>query len=83
MKNIFLGLLVIALMSTSALASDGGKKKSKQKAKTECAKDKCCNPQNCDPKCCDMKGCEPKQGEAKTCSKDTQCSSAANSTGNK
>jgi hypothetical protein len=48
MKNIFLGMLAIALtFAPVAYGADGGKKKLKKKAKTECTKDKCCNPKVC------------------------------------
>ena len=54
MKNIFLGLLAIALISSPAFAAnDGGKKKAKKKARTECRQEKCCDPKNCDPSKCD------------------------------
>jgi hypothetical protein len=59
MKNIFLGILAIALMASPAFAANGGKKKAKKKAKTECVKDNC-DPKNRtkDGKCCDFKDCK-------------------------
>jgi hypothetical protein len=86
MKNIFLGMMLIALLSSSAAYADGGKNMEKKKAKIECKKDNCCDPQKCNPgtcdsSCCDMKSCGSKD-EAKTCSKNTQCASAPASTGN-
>ena len=78
--------MLIALLSSSALYADGGKK-DKKKAKIECKKDNCCDPQKCypgccDASCCDEKSCAPKNEGAKTCSKNTQCASAPASTGN-
>ena len=60
MKNIFLGMLAIALMASPAFAADGGKKKARKKAKTECVKDNCCDPKNCakDDKSCNIKDCK-------------------------
>lgn len=57
MKQIFLGLLAIALMGAPAYA--GGKKKAKKKAKMECSKDKCCDMKDCpkDGKCVPFPGC--------------------------
>jgi hypothetical protein len=75
MKNIFLGMLAIALMASPTFAADGGKKKAKKKAKTECKKDNCCDPKNCtkDDKCCDFKECK----------KDDTCPPMPTCTGNK
>jgi hypothetical protein len=74
MKNIFLGVLAIALMASPAFAADGGKKKDRKKAKTECKKDNC-DPANCikDDKCCDFKDCK----------KDAKCPPAQSCMGNK
>ena len=47
MKKIFLGMLVIAMMASPAVYANGGKKKAKKKAKTECCKDKCCDTKTC------------------------------------
>jgi hypothetical protein len=61
MKNIFLGMMAIALMASPAFAAEGsGKKKGKKKAKTECRQDKSCDPKNCskNDKCCDYKECK-------------------------
>ena len=60
MKKIFLGLLAIALMaSPDLLAANGGKKKARKKAKTECKKDQCCDPKICkDSKCYDLAACK-------------------------
>ena len=75
MKQIFLGLLAIALMASPDLyaANGGGKKKARKTAKTECKKDKSCDkscdPSNCDPTCCDMQAC-PKD---KKCTPTTAC----------
>ncbi|HEV8508648.1 MAG TPA: hypothetical protein VGQ53_24810 [Chitinophagaceae bacterium] len=80
MKNIFLGLLAIALMSSPAFAANGGgKKKSQKKAKTECRQVKDCDPKNCDPKCCDLSTCIKDQ----SCTKEQKCSPTASGTGNK
>jgi len=38
MKPIFLSVLVLAFMSTTAVYANGGKKKAKAKAKIECTK---------------------------------------------
>lgn len=68
MKKIFLGLIAIALTSGVAFAAnDGGKKKNKKKAKTEC------KVQNCDPKNCDPRNCNPKCVEMPTASTQTKC----------
>ncbi len=83
MKKIFLGLVLIAFMSTPALASNGGgKKKAKKKAKTECTVDNC-DPKNCDPKNCDPKKCDPKCLDLSTCSQEVKCSPTTTSAGNK
>jgi hypothetical protein len=72
MKKIILGMMAIALMSTTAIAAnDGGKKKARKKAKTECKKEANCDPKNCDPKDCDPKCCD-----YKSCSKDEKCTTA-------
>lgn len=61
MRKIFLSLLVIGLLSGSAMAAtDGGKKKARKKARTECKAENC-DPKDCDPKHCDPKNCDPKQ----------------------
>lgn len=75
MKNIFLGILAIALMASPAFAANGGKKKARKKAKTECVKENCCDPKNCpkDSKCCDFKDCK----------KDAKCAPAPAFAGNK
>ncbi len=66
MKNIFLGLMAIALVCGTAFASndDGGGKKKKKQAKTEC-KVEICDPTNCDPKKCEPKNCDPKDCNSK------------------
>ena len=70
-------MLAIALVSSTAFAAEGGKKKNKKKAKakTECVKDNCCDPKNCtkDDKCCDFKDCK----------KDDKCPPMPVCTGNK
>ena len=68
-------MLAITLMASTALAAEGGKKKNRKKAKTECVKDNCCDPKNCtkDDKCCDFKDCK----------KDEKCSSMPSCSGNK
>ena len=38
MKKVFLGVLALTLMSTTAVHADTGKKKAKAKTKTECTK---------------------------------------------
>jgi hypothetical protein len=57
MKNIFLGVLGLMLMSGVAFADGGGKSKSK-KAKTECPKS-CSDSKNCkkNGNCPDKPGC--------------------------
>jgi hypothetical protein len=83
MKKIFLSMLVIALMSGSAFATNdnGGKKKAKQKAKTECKAEKCdpkcCDPQNCDPTNCDPAKCSSKCADMASASKQTTCAPAS------
>ena len=67
-------MVLIAFMAAPAMAvNDGGKKKTKKKARTECKKDNCdpkdCDPKNCDPTCCDYKVC-PKQEK---CTPTTSC----------
>jgi len=69
MKNIFLGLLAIVLITSPAFASNGGgKKKAGKKAKAESLKGRSCDVRNCDPKNCDPKTCQ-----YPTCPKDKQC----------
>ena len=77
-------MVVIALMASPALASDGGgKKKAKKKAKME-RKLKCdpkdCDPSNCDPKNCDPKNCDPKNCNFEEGVKEEKC--AATCSGN-
>jgi hypothetical protein len=59
MKNIFLGMLAIALMASPSVYANGGKKKARKKAKVECTKDKCCDSKACckDDKCPPMPTC--------------------------
>jgi hypothetical protein len=85
MKNIFLGLLAIALMSTPAFASnDGGKKKGQKKARTECKHEQRCDPKNCDPGKCDPKGCDLNTcTKDQSCGKEQKCSPTTSCTGNK
>jgi hypothetical protein len=62
MKKVFLGLMAIALMASTDLYANGGKKKkAKKQAKIECKSDKCCEPKSCtkDDKCCDLASCPP------------------------
>jgi hypothetical protein len=73
MKKLLVAILAIALMTSPALASNGGgKKKAKKKAKIECKQDKSCNVKNRDPKNCDPKTCQ-----FPTCPKDQKCSTTA------
>jgi|GEM_PF-1446338 len=89
MKKILVAILAVSLLSLPAIAStDGGKKKDRKKAKTECKKDNTCDPKNCDPKNCDPKNCDPKNCDPKNCqypsaSKDEKCSEASKCTSNK
>jgi hypothetical protein len=85
MKKIFLGLLAIALVSSTAFAAnDEGKKKGKKKAKMECKQGKCCDPMTCDPskcdpKCCDFNAC----AKDKSCNKEQKCPPTTSYTSNK
>jgi len=89
MKNLLVAILAVSLLSLPAIASnDGGKKKARKKAKTECKKDNTCDPKNCDPTKCDPKNCDPKNCDPKNCqypsdNKDGKCSEASKCTGNK
>ena len=77
MKKILVAILALTLMASPSLAAnDGGKKKSKKKARVECTKDKCCDPRNCDSKSCDPKNCNYPP------SKDVKCRPTVNCTGN-
>ena len=53
-------MLAISLMTAPTFAADGGKKKTRKKAKTECKMDKCCDPKDCtkDTKCPPMPVCK-------------------------
>lgn len=94
MKKLLVAILAVSLLSLPAMASnDGGKKKARKKAKTECKIDKFCDIKNCDPKNCDPKNCDPKNCDPKNCdpkncqypsdTKDEKCSEASKCTGNK
>jgi len=89
MKKILVAILAVSLLSLPVMASnDGGKKKARKKAKTECKKDNTCDPKNCDPTKCDPKNCDPKNCDPKNCQypsdiKDAKCSEASKCTGNK
>jgi len=55
MKKIFLGLMALTIMSTTAVYASGGKKKAKAKAKTT----QCCPGTNCTKgKSCPMPCCK-------------------------
>jgi hypothetical protein len=64
MKRIFLGALVLSLMTSTAVYANGGKKKAKAKARTECCTTTCKemkkDKKNCDsPYLCPIKpGCD-------------------------
>lgn len=61
MKKIFFGVMLLSLMTTTAVYAGGGKKKAKSKAKTECCKTVCkdIKDKNCGPNNCPVKpGCE-------------------------
>ena len=89
MKHILVAILAVSLLSlTATAANDGGKKKARKKAKTECKKDNTCDPKNCDPKNCDPRNCDPKNCDPKNCqypsdNKDGKCSEASKCTSNK
>jgi Ni/Co efflux regulator RcnB len=89
MKKILVAILAVSLLSLPAMAAnDGGKKKTRKKAKTEVRKDKSCDPKNCDPKNCDPKNCDPTNCDPKNCqytssAKEEKCSEASKCTGNK
>jgi hypothetical protein len=83
MKNLLVAILAVSFLSVPAMAStDGGKKKTRKKAKTELKKDNSCNVKlcdlkNCDPKNCDPKNCDPKNCPYPTCVKEETCSKAS------
>jgi hypothetical protein len=76
-------MLVIAFLSGSAFAADGGggKKKARKKAKTECKAQNCdpksCDPKNCDPKNCDPRNCSPKCVDLSATTTQTKCPPAS------
>ncbi len=66
MKRIFLGVLALSLMTTTAVYAGGGKKKAKAKARTECIKTVCGNKKK-DHNSCYPCICLPKPGCDKVC----------------
>lgn len=79
MKKILVAILAVGLISSLAIAANGGgKKKGKKKAKMECKQDK-----NCDVKNCDLKNCDPTVCPYPVCEKDEKCPTEKNCSGKK
>jgi hypothetical protein len=55
MKKIFLAIMLLSVVGTTAIYAGGGKKKTKSKAKTGCCEKACKKDKKCEPGTCILK----------------------------